>query len=659
MKPLRLILICSLLTGLTLGSAAQSNSATTLERARTMQKAGHADQAIRFYQELLQQEPQNVEALTEISDLLQAEGRWREAVPFLEKLVTLQPHDTNALYQLGRMKSWESTEKNNEAAALLGRACKSSDHNPEYCSAYANILSWKQETRAEAVATLRETLAAHPDAVAPRVNLGQILSWNGVTRPEALQIFDQGLQRDPKNVDLLLASAEVLSWSRATWPESISRYERVLQQNGNDTRALTGKAQLLVWTNHSAEGLTLYKQALVVDPKNPAALRGEAEVLNRRGFFLEARTLAQQARAGAPSDDRTNLELARANIGLQRFTAARDALAAVSDSYLPDFEFARQEVHRGLGTYMEFGYALRKANKNADYNRFDVALSTPFAGSSRVTFLYEPTLYETQQQNFNSSYFQASVDTQVSDRLTTHVHGGAEVFQNVPVAVDAGFNLRFKPRSSTTLKLGFSRDPIQESLLSTRGIDVASQTFGQVRSNLADLGISYYNSAHKIDMSLDYTDGVYTGQNLNANRRYSVEGGFGRAIRSDKPYIRLGYGVNYTSFDHDADLQTGQPISSLTGGYFSPTRYLLNQAVITFAHGFGRNVEWGANGTAGAQNVETSTATFSNTQFASSFDTHLFWRVTPMNELRLSYQYLNVYNAFERNLYRFQWRHYF
>ena len=66
-----------------------------------------------------------------------------------------------------------------------------------------------------------------------------------------------------------------------------------------------------------------------------------------------------------------------------------------------------------------------------------------------------------------------------------------------------------------------------------------------------------------------------------------------------------------------------------------------------------------ANGTAGAQNVETSTASFSTTQFASSFETHLFWRVSPMNELRLNYQYLNVYNAFERNLYRFQWRHYF
>src|SRR5947209_12517021 len=137
--------------------------------------------------------------------------------------------------------------------------------------------------------------------------------------------------------------------------------------------------------------------------------------------------------------------------------------------------------------------------------------------------LYKHTLYESKQQNFNSNYFETDLNSQISERLTTHFQVGAEVFQNVPVAVDGGFNMRFKPRSSTTLKLGFSRDPIQESLLSTRGENSGGILFGQVRSNIGDAGISYYNAAHKFDMSLDYTDGVFTGRNLDSNRRYSVE----------------------------------------------------------------------------------------------------------------------------------------
>ena len=109
---------------------------------------------------------------------------------------------------------------------------------------------------------------------------------------------------------------------------------------------------------------------------------------------------------------------------MQKFGAARAALATVTDTYLPDIEEARQEVRRGRGTYVEVGYGLRKANKNADYNRFDLALSTPFGGSSRITFLYQPTLYETKQQNFNSNYFETDLNSQISERLTTHLQLG-------------------------------------------------------------------------------------------------------------------------------------------------------------------------------------------------------------------------------------------
>jgi tetratricopeptide (TPR) repeat protein len=656
MKALRFIsIVCLLLVPAF--AVAQNN--TALERAGALASAGQTDQAIQAYRDVLQQEPQNVEALSALSNLFEAKGRWREAVPLLEKLVELQPHDSAALYRLGRMKSWQSSEQNNEASQLLKRACDTSDHNPEYCTAYADLLSWKQETRAEAVSRLRETLAAHPDAVETRLKLAQILSWNDVTRPEALNLFDEGLQLDAKNKELLLASADVLSWRSSTWSQAISRYDRVLQQDPSNVNALNGKAQLFVWHNRSAEAMTLYEQVLVTDPKNPVALRGKAEIMNRRGLFVEARSLAEQAHAGAPTDERTNLELARADIGLLKFREARDLLNAVTGAPAPDFLEARQEVRRGLGTYMEFGYGLRKAHHNGDFNRFDAAISTPLGTSSRITFLYEPTLYETPQQNFNSSYFEAGITTQVSERVTTSFRGGAEVFQNVPVAANGGFNLSYKPISSTTVKVGFERAPVVESLLSIRGVEAGNDVFGQVRSNLADIGISYYNSNHKFDSYVDYSDGVYTGLNLDPNRRYGVDAGFGKSVRGDAPYIRLGYGISYLSFDHDADLQDGQPITRFTGGYFSPTTYLLNQAVLTFAHSFSKNLEWGANGTAGVQNFETSTQSFSTSQFASSFETHLFWRVSPMNELRLNYQYLNTFNSFERNLYRLQWRHYF
>ena len=237
------------------------------------------------------------------------------------------------------------------------------------------------------------------------------------------------------------------------------------------------------------------------------------------------------------------------------------------------------------------------------------------------------------------------------------------MFNNAPVNVDGSLGLRYKPFASTTVKLSFDRRALEESLLSLRGenhtgLFTGAMFLGQVRSNLADLGVNYENAAHHFDFSVDYADGLYTGRNLDSNRRWTVESQLGKSLRGDRPFVRLGYYVNFSRFAHDADIQSGQPLSSMTGGYFSPTRFLLNQGVLNLSHRFNKRVEWGATGAAGVQNVETLTSSFRNTQFASSFETHFFWRVTPMNEFRFTYEYLNVFNAFQRNLFRVAWRHY-
>jgi tetratricopeptide (TPR) repeat protein len=587
----------------------------------------------------------------------QAEGKWREAVPLLEQLVALEPLNARALYQLGSMKSWQSGQRT-EALELLRMSCEISRNNPEYCGAYAEVLSWNAGDRPAAVARLREVLAAHPDAVASRMRLAQLLSWSGRDRVQALELYDQGLQLEPKNIELLIASAEVLSWNGKTRAEAAARYEKALHESPDEPRALTGKAQLLAWSGRTAEAMGLYGRVLSKDPKNVAALRGQAEIMNWKGDYKGARSLAQQARAVAPNDDRTRLELARADVGLGEFTDAHEALADVKGNPGPGFLETRQEIHRGMGTWVELGYTDRREN-NLPFDRFAASFSTPVAPGQRLTFSYLPALFNVPKQGFNTNYFEASLDSTRGDKFSGHFQVGAETFNNAPANVDGGVDLRFKPWTSLMLQAAFLRQPVEETRLSRRGEEVGGAFLAQVRSNLASFGAGYYNSAHKFDLSLSYTDGAYTGHNVDANRRYSIEAQVGRAFHSDRPYIRLAYGINYTSFGHDADIYTGVPLSRATGGYFSPTHFLLNQGIVNVSHRFSNSVRWEATGTAGVQNPETSQASFTNTQFASSFATRLFWRTTPDNEMTLGYEYLNVFNAFDRNLFLITWRHYF
>ncbi|HEY1525194.1 MAG TPA: tetratricopeptide repeat protein [Candidatus Angelobacter sp.] len=653
MKTSRLYLI-SLLFMLVCGAASVCGAQS--QQTASAAIPGNAEDSIRTYRAVLQQEPQNLSALQSLAGVLESSGRWREAIPVLEQIITLRPQDADALYRLGSMKSWQPGGRE-EALDLLHRACEIDGRQPDYCAAYAEVLSWNQNDRSAAIVRLSENVKAHPEAIASRLKLAQILSWNVSTRAESLAIYDQGLRLDPGNVDLLIGSAEVLSWNKMTWVEAIGLYDRALRADHAQVRALNGKAQLLAWQGHTAEALDLYRQALTMDPNNVTALRGQAEVLNWRGQYVAARSLARQACASGEKDPQSTLELARADIGLRMFGEARTALSGIDGSPTPGYAEARQELHRNLGTFMEFGFSARRENDLSFY-RPEISISSKLGLENRITFSYQPTLYDADGAGFNTNHFQARLDSEPNDKFTSRVQVGATTFNNAPVNVDGGFDLRYKPVSSTVMKFGFNRTPVEESLLSVRGID--TDLFrGQVFANLANLGVAYYNSDHRYDLSLDYTDGVNTGRNLDDNRRYTVEGQLGKAFHSDQPYIRLAYGVNYTSFDHDADIQSGVPLSRTTGGYFSPQRFLLNQGVLNLSHRFTPRFRWEATGTAGAQNVETSTASFTNTQFASSFETHVFWRISPNNELTVGYDYLNVFNAFQRNLYRVSWRHYF
>ena len=570
-----------------------------------------------------------------------------------------QPQSDEAAryFQQGREMSWRAATRG-DGIALLKRAC-ALDQRPEYCSEYAEVLSWKTETRPEAVAELREVVAAHPEYTPARLKEAKILSWNEKTRPQALKIFDEGLAREPRNSELLIASAEVLSWSRATRPQAEARYDEALKVNPDDARALAGKAQIEAWQGQSDAARALYDLALAKDPQNAAALRGKAEILNWKGRYAEARELASQAHEADPDNQQASLELARAELGLHHFAAAQSDLNQAGGGTDHDIQQVRQEVNRGLGTYLDVEYDLRRNHKNLDYDRFILALSTPLNSANRATFFYSPSLFGTTAQNFNGNYFGAALDSELSDRAQTHVQIGADTYPNAPTAIDAAFDWRYKLTQAVNVKAGFERAPVEESLLSTRGEKFDGTEFGQVRSNLVDLGVGYENSAHHYDLSLDYTDGAYTGENLDANRRWGVSVDAGKQLRSDHPFIRAGYDMTYLSFDHDADIQTGQPVSSQVGGYFSPTSFLANQGVLNLSYNFGRKVQWSADGTAGVQNVENKTSSFENAAFASSFNTRMLWRLNATNDLRLGYEYLNVFNAFERNLFKVGWRHYF
>jgi len=662
------------------------------ELADAFESAGRWREAIPFLSRLLELEPNNAPRLFALGQMKSwQEGERADALALLKRAADLAPQNPDYRVRYAEVLSW-SADHRAEAVATLRAIVASHPGHLEARRQLARILG-SQQKREEALATLepltsrpaaeaddfmvlgqieessgkmsaaaaayRKALERNPDHPGAVARLAEILSWSEATRPEAVKLFERGLALDPNNEALLVAYAEMLTWSRDSRPLAKKYFERVLAQNPANPRAIAGEAQILAWSGRSKEALALYEKILAADPSNATALRGKAEILNWSGRYTEAHELLTRARELAPDDPGTLVELARANAGLRRYTEAHDYLARVQGVGGPEFDALQREINRGLGTYMELGFGLRRNRRRLDFYRMEALLSTPLGSAHRMSARFRPTLFQTGQRDFNSNQYALSLDSQLSENVASHAEIVGESYPGAPPQMDGTLGVRYRVRRSFLLDLGFERRAVDETLVSTRGLVSNGLFLGQVRSNLASLGGSYSNAEHHFDISVTYTDGVYTGRNLDSNRRWAVDLNIGKSLRGDRPYLRIAYGFTYLSFDHDADFLPGTAPPRISGGYFSPTRFFLNYGSLYMSHRFGRKLEWDGGGTLGVQNVETTTSSLSNSQFASTFSTHLVWHVDDSNDLRIGYDFLNVFAAFRRNMLRITWRHYF
>lgn len=619
---------------------------------------GGATEATILLKRASEAEPGNPNYKVAYAEVLSRKGQHvDEAVHILQAVVAAHPDHIEGRRLLARLLGEE--HKNEEALRVL---------QPLLARAHSELEDYETQAEIEETAgnmhgaadAYRNILRLKPDDVSTITKLAQVLSWNETTRPESIQLFERGLKLEPGNAPLAVSYAEMLSWTEGTRARAMQLFDTVLAHDPDNIRALIGKAQLLAWGGHSQDALALYDRALAKDPNDADALRGKAEILNWRGRYAQSRALLERAHEIAPDDARTNLEIARSDVGLHRYADARSELGMIQGLQGTELTEVSQDVNRGLGTYMEMGYIGRRNRQQLDFNRLDALVSTPLNSSNRLTFDYTPTLYNTTVGDFNSNRIGAALDSEPSERLNTHAEFSGVQYPGQPSEWNTAVNLHYKLKDSLTLVSGFQRQPVEETFLSTRGLYIGPLFVGEAQSNLASTGLNYSNSAHHFDASLSFTGGAYTGHNLDSNRVWGFDFNLGKSVRGDKPYIRIAYGASYLSFDHDADFQPNQGVApQITGGYYSPTKFLLNYGGVNASHKFGRKLEWDAAATAGVQNAQTTFTQFSNPHFASTFATHAVWHVSATNDIRAGYDYLNVFNAFHRHLFSASWRHYF
>jgi tetratricopeptide (TPR) repeat protein len=596
-----------------------------LARARQAMASGRFAEAAPLYIAVLADEPDQVEALSGAADALEALGRWQESLPSLQRLIRLRPNDAARLTQYGEMRGWQPGGRD-EALAALRRAVELAPDNVHAMTALAVLLMSAPAERAEAASLFERALAASPRDMKILVPYAEMRSWSSGTRARARDLFGQALKIDPSNL-----------------------------------RARVGLAELDTWSGRTGAALDGFAAVLAADPANVVALRGMAEVRAWSGEFLTARDLALRALKQDPANPYALLTLARADVGLGREDEALDALKKIpAGANYQDIDQIRGDALRGSGWWAEAGFSWRDDRLGLTVDRPAAAVSSPVGDRGRASVWFNPTFFRGPQGDFHANRLGVAFDAR-NDSWRVHAEADGERYgASVPTAADGAFEVGYRGRGPMTLAAGFRREAVEDTLVSTRGADIGGEFVGQVRSNLAYASVGYENIRRHIDAAARVGGGAYTGYGLDANDRWSVGGGVGITLNGSRPYVRIGYSVDYLSFRFDASAQPFAPGQRRIGGYFSPTKFLTNVATGRVAYRLEHDRgEWFAEGSAGTQNVETTYQRFGDVQFAGTFATGLVWHPGSTNEVRVEYRYLNVFNAFRRNTAAIAYRRYF
>jgi predicted O-linked N-acetylglucosamine transferase (SPINDLY family) len=226
--------------------AAPVSLSQTLELARTHYQAGRLEQAEQLYRQILQGDPNQVDALHLLGLIAGRTERYQLASDYLRNALRLNPDYAEAHNNLGNVYILQG--KLPEAVASFRQAVRA---KPDYVAAYNNLGNALRELGqpAEAVASLRQALRLRADYADAHANLGLALQAQG-QRDEA-EVHFQRAQR-LKQADAHANRGNVCK-DRGQIAEAIACYDQALQLVPDFLRTASNRLYAL----HYRGGITL------------------------------------------------------------------------------------------------------------------------------------------------------------------------------------------------------------------------------------------------------------------------------------------------------------------------------------------------------------------------------------------------------------------
>ena len=237
----------------------QTDEESLMEKAIDAIFDSQFEEAIEYFDKILEKDPQNTKALTNKGVALGSLGRTLEAISQFDKALEIDPNSINAL--------------NNKGAALveLGKY----DEALLYFDRILVIDPEEQSTiNAKKIILNRDIISLLEDGI------------NAVLDSqfeEAIEYFDKILERDPQNIEALINKGVALGKLERD-SEAIYQFDQVLEIDQNNTDALNNIGAVLINLGSYNDAISYYDTVLEIEPGDKIALFSKRIIMQSQLF---------------------------------------------------------------------------------------------------------------------------------------------------------------------------------------------------------------------------------------------------------------------------------------------------------------------------------------------------------------------------------------
>ena len=307
-------------------------SATTnlMDQAAYWQQQGQPERALQSLERLIAAEPRNADALATAVEMASVSNQTEAAQRYLAQLRRVAPDDarlqrSNELVRLLSEDSATLTSarglaaagRNSEAISRYRQLFRDGQIPSVLATEYFQVLAGSSEAGyREATQQLRQRAAAAPNDPRLALNYAQILTYREESRSEGADRLQELARRPGQREAARMAWRQALLWLGDD-PETAARIEAYLATNPTDPQidaklrtiqagGVTpgGAARLTAWSaverRNNAEAERQFNAALAIDANDAEAIVGLAVLRKIQNRYADSRSLLARAIAASP-----------------------------------------------------------------------------------------------------------------------------------------------------------------------------------------------------------------------------------------------------------------------------------------------------------------------------------------------------------------------